>query len=458
MAENGPPHSPGATARPVRIGVVGADLGVMAVQEAAANVPALEVVPLAYELEDEAAELIAAAARRIDVALFCGPVPYQLARGAIPAALPVTYIPYDGSGLVKALFDFYRLPQEGPSAFSIDSVPRETVLRGVHEVELTGVDVVAISDGTVLPREQLVERHRELWQQGRTRAAISYMRSVERALDRDGVPTIYVQPLATSVRLALERALLMSENRFNEAAQLVVMLVQIALPPADGSTRAQQLDLAASSFLLDVGEEIAAALLPLGDGLYAFYTTKAGLDQMPDWALGELPFLQRTVDVLGIDPKVGIGFGGTSKEAQSGAMRALSLAREVSGASAFAVLRDASVLGPLSSRSAAVRQTRVHDPDLVQEARKLRVATRSLAQVYSYLASFQTIDAEKLARLLGVSDRSARRTVNRLVEVGLLQSAGEESVHRRGRPRQLYRLAPPGTDAAEPYDGLEAHS
>jgi hypothetical protein len=445
-----------AWGRPLRVGVVGADLGVTTVEEVAANLPALQIVPLAYRVEEEAAELVAAAARRIDIALFCGPVPYELARGAIPAGLPVTYIPYDGSGLVKALFDYFRLPRRGPNAFSIDGVPRDVVLRGVREVELVDVDVLTISNGAVLPREELVERHRDLWRQKRIRAAITYMRSVERALDGYGVPTIYVRPLTASIRIALEQALLMAENRFNEAAQLVVMLVQIVRPPADGSTRAQKLDLTASSFLLDVGEEIGAALLPLGDGLYAFYTTKAGLDQIPNWALGELPFLKRTADVLGVNPKVGIGFGGTSKEAQSNAMRALTLAHEVPGTAAFATLRDARVLGPLGTGSAAVRQTRVHDPDLVQEARRIGVAPRSLAQVYSYLASFQTIDAEKLAQLLGVSDRSARRTVSRLVTAGMLESAGEESVHRRGRPRQLYRLAPPGTDEAEPRRRQEA--
>jgi len=448
--DDGSGSAGGASGRPrggraVRIGVVGADRGVANVQEVAADLPAVDVVPLAYRVEEEAGELVAGAARRIDLAMFCGPVPYLLARGAIPAGLPTTYIPYDGSGLVKALFDFFRLAGEGPNAFSIDSVPRGVVMRGVCEVELEGVEVVAISDGAVLPREDLVDCHRELWRQGRTRAAITYMRSVQHALDRDRVPTIYVQPLASSIRIALERALLMSENRFNEAAQLVVMLARIVRRPAIGSTQLQKLDLTAQSLLLDVGDEIGAALLPLGDGLYALYTTKAGLDQIPNWALGELPFLQRVSDVLGVDAKVGIGFGGTSKEAQSNATRALALADDVPGAAAFAVLRDARVLGPLGAGSATVREARVHDPDLLAEARRVGVAPRSLAQVYAYLASFQVFDAEKLARLLGVSDRSARRTVSRLLNAGVLESAGEESVHRRGRPRQLYRLAPPST-------------
>lgn len=434
----------------MRVGVIGADRGVTNVLKVAADLPAVDVVPLAYRVEEQAGDLLAGAARRIDVALFCGPVPYLLAHGAIPAGLPTTYIPYDGSGLVKALFDFFRLPGEGPNAFSIDSVPRDVVMRGVQEVELADVEVVAISDGVLLPRDELVERHGELWRRGRIRAALTYMRSVQQALDSQGVPAIYVQPLASSIRIALERALLMTENRFNEAAQLVVMLARIVRSPAGGSTQLQKLDLTAQSLLLDVGDEIGAALLPLGEGLYALYTTKAGLDQIPNWALGELPFLRRVSDVLGVDATVGIGFGGTSKEAQSNASRALALADEVPGAAAFAVLRDARVLGPLGAGSATAREARVHDPDLLAEARRVGVAPRSLAQVYAYLASFQVFDAEGLARLLGVSDRSARRTVSRLVAAGVVESAGEESVHRRGRPRQLYRLAPPPTVDANP--------
>lgn len=427
----------------MRVGVLGADLGVAKVREVAADVRCVALVPLVYEREEQVDELLASAARRIDVALFCGPVPYLLARDAIPPGLPATFIPYDGSGLVKALFDFYRLPAEGPDAFSVDSVPREVVLRGIAEVEMDVRDVVAISDGAVLPRERLVERHAELWRERRTRAAVTYLRSVQRELEAAGVPTIYVQPLASSVRVALDRAVLLTEHRSSEAAQLVIVLARVPRPHADGSVQPLKFDLGAQSLLLDVAEETDAALLPLGDGLYALYTTRAGLDRIGDWALGELPFLERLADVLGADPKLGIGFGGTSKEAQSNAMRALTLAQDVAGPRAFAVLRDGRLLGPLGGGTAEVRETRVHDASLLEEARRVGVAARSLSQIYAYLATFRVFDTEKLARLLGVSERSARRVVSRLVEAGIVESAGEESVHRRGRPRPLYRLAPP---------------
>ncbi len=100
----------------VRVGIIGADLGVKKLQAVTQTLPAVHAVPLAYSVEEEAEELMKGAARGIDVALFCGPVPYQLARSAIPPSLPATYIPYDGSGLVKALFDYYRLPDRRMSA------------------------------------------------------------------------------------------------------------------------------------------------------------------------------------------------------------------------------------------------------------------------------------------------------------------------------------------------------
>jgi hypothetical protein len=442
----------------VRVGVVGSDRGVGRVAEVASELPGVAPVLLPYETEEEAPELVRGALDRVDVLLFCGPVPHALAAPILPPALPATYIGYDGSGLVKALFDLHRLV--GPqAAFSIDCIAPHDALVVVEEV---GGDVAAVhpvhDGGELPPRDAVVARHLELVRAGVTRAAITYLRSVHRALEAEGVTTVYVEPLTSAVRVALRHAMLLGVSRSYEGSQLAVVLIRLPLAADGDVTRREKLALGVRSVVLDLATELEAASVQLEPGLHALYTTRDGLDRSPGWTTRGLVGLDRLAQVAGGDAKAGIGFGATSREGEDNARRALELATRTDGSRTYVVLRDRAVLGPLGGGDAAtLRPTRVVDDAMVARARSVGVSPGALATVYLTLGGAGVFDNERLASLLGVSTRSARRIASRLLAHGIAERAGEEQFHQRGRPRQLYRLAPvvphpPETVATRPLD------
>ena len=66
------------------------------------------------------------------------------------------------------------------------------------------------------------------------------------------------------------------------------------------------------------------------------------------------------------------------------------------------------------------------------------------------------VDAEQTAELLGVSPRSARRSLSALVDEGLAWPLPVSHPGQRGRPRQSYRLVFEKLPAAVDRDGRAA--
>jgi hypothetical protein len=431
----------------VRVGIVGSGLadGLAKPLAVAADLEGVVAVPIAYEREEDAPRLVAEALPQLDAILFLGPVPHALARTALPQGFPATHIPYDGSGLIKALFEVHRRFGED-TPFSIDSIREREVLDVVDEVGGRRADVHAIEgeSDVPLPRETLVARHLDLARRGVTRAAVTYIRSVHHELVRYGVPTVSIEPPASALRSALQQTALLGIARSFEATQLVVVMVRfVAGQPEDDATRRRQIDLGAQSFLLDLANRLEATLTDPAPGVYALITTKSGLDRSPDWEVDGIRAFERIGELIGMTPKVGIGFGETSREAETNAEHALGLAAAAdSGLTTYVVFRDRAILGPLGGNGDAVlRTTRVFADSTLQLARSAGVNPASMALLHT-LDGAGVFDAERLSRLLGLSVRSARRIAGRLVGAGLAEPAGEEQLHGRGRPRQLYRLVP----------------
>jgi hypothetical protein len=237
--------------------------------------------------------------------------------------------------------------------------------------------------------------------------------------------------------------MLLGVSRSYVGSQLAVVLVRLPLSADGDATAREKVSLGVRSLMLDLAAELEAASVQLEPGLHALYTTRDGLDRSPGWTTRGLAGLERLAQVAGGGAKAGIGFGATSREGEANARRALELAARTDGSCTYVVLRDREVLGPLGSGGeATLRPTRIVDEGVVARARSIGVSPGALATVYLTLGGAGVFDNERLASLLGVSTRSARRIASRLLEHGIAEAAGEEQFHQRGRPRQLYRLTP----------------
>src|SRR5699024_2271728 len=144
----------------------------------------------------------------VDVILYSGPLPYDLAMARGGLSVPSLFVPPGGPALPTALLRAVLHEAVAPRGLSIDSVPRGEVEDAYEElgIDVSGVHVMEYRESATT--EDFLAFHQELYEAGRCAAAITTLPSVAEKLTGQGTPALVMRPDATTLRTALHTALL----------------------------------------------------------------------------------------------------------------------------------------------------------------------------------------------------------------------------------------------------------
>jgi GTP cyclohydrolase III len=435
-------HGPMASRRPeIAIGVIGARELVDRIIAVAGRLDApLRLVGAAYTAEQEGYELLADIEKKIDVALFAGPLAYDLAREHGDLPVPATYVPVSGAALYSTLLRGTLERRCDPARVSVDSILASDLEEAYTEigVGLSGVHVHEYQHPD--SAREFYDFHAGLYQAGATSAALTTMPTVERRLAEAGVPALRMVPTAATLRIALNTAMLLGTGSRLEESQIAIGVVELAPTARSGHSDSygqQELNLALHRELLQVARTMGATVLPRGDDSYLIITT-VGAVARETAGFRVAPFLDHVGRELGVPIDVGIGYGRTARDAEANARAAVERARTERSSAAAMVGPDGNVLslpGRLHQRT---------EPDADPEVDQPSRGTDLLARLVHSLADLSdealVVDAERVAELLDVTARTARRTLRTLVDEGLAWPVPPARTTGAGRPRQLYRL------------------
>ncbi|HVX43271.1 MAG TPA: hypothetical protein VHC49_05285 [Mycobacteriales bacterium] len=444
-----------ATVRPqarseIVIGVVGArDLVERIVlMGSEGETPDWRLVGASHAHEQETYETLRRIENSIDVVLFTGPLQYDLARQAGELPVPATYVPISGASLYSSLLRGTVNHDCDPARVSIDSIPPADVEEAYAEI---GVDI----DGVHMleyqrpeSAKQFIAFHEKLYRQGKTTAALTTVRSVAQKLQADGIPALRMMPTKDTLRTALSTAALQGAGNKLEEAQIAIVIVEVAVSARPGHAGPsnywqQELKLSLHRSLLADARRMGATVTSRDENSYLVTATVGSLSQATD-GLRAAPFLDRVQSELGLAVEVGIGLGRTARDAEAHALVAVEKARSADAA-AYLVSADGAVL-TLPSRP----HRKYGEPDPAPESKGLHVLRRLVDGLPA--GELPTVvDADTVAQLLGVTSRSARRTLAGLVDAGLAWPMPGARSTQAGRPPQSYRLVTEKLpDQAEP--------
>lgn len=395
------------------------------------------LVGAAYSTEAEGYERLADIESKIDVALFAGPLPYDLARERGDLPVPATFVPVSWAALYSTLLRGTLQQRCDPARVSVDSISAGDLEEAYAEigVPLDGVRVAEYRHPK--SAREFYAFHEELYRSGATSAALTTMPSVERRLLDAGVPALRMVPTAATLRIALNTAMLLGTGSRFEESQIAIGVVELA-PAAKtdpGSYGQQELNLALQRELLQVARTMGATVLPRGDDSYLIIATVGALDQVTA-GFRVAPFLDHVGRSLGVPVDVGFGVGRTARDAEANARTAVERARAAPTAAAALVGVDGSVL----SLPPRLHQ-RTDDPATEPEpSRGEDLLVRLVRSLDTRTGEALVVDAERVAELLDVTARTARRSLRTLVDEGLAWPVPPARASGAGRPRQLYRL------------------
>lgn len=436
------------TREEVSIGVIGGDDLVhrlLAVARQVGN-PSWRLIASTYAAERDAASHAAKLAARVDVCLFAGPLPYDIAvtRGGL--AVPATYVPVGGSSLYAALLRAQLGDRSGRTdridieRVTIDSASTADVDAAYDEV---GVDRGGVFvEPYVNPdsAERFAEFHREHYRSGRSTGAITTVPTIAAALDEEGVPNLFMRATPATLRNALQTAALMGSGAQLEESRIVTMVARLPrgiVPEHAGHSNYwyEDLKLSLHRELLREARPMDAVVLPRGGDSYLVITTMGSLTSATD-NLAAAPFLGRISAELNLDLEVGIGLGRSAREAEINAQTAVDKATLAHDRVAYLVGPNNAVLQLPSSST--TKQQVGHDPS--HEPRAVEALATLDAGLRQRGDTARIVDAGTVAELLDITLRTARRTLQLLVDSGLAWPMPPARSSRAGRPARLYQL------------------
>ncbi|HEX3650465.1 MAG TPA: hypothetical protein VHV49_18725 [Pseudonocardiaceae bacterium] len=431
------PNSAGA----VRIGIVGPPAVTHRMVEVGHSLVVAEATPMSlvgtqYQKLSQIADRVRGVVADVDVVLFAGPLPYDIAKEAGVLTRPATYVELSGSSLYGAMLRAMRGGRIDPERVSIDSLSVAAIAEAYEQCELDDARVRARPYDGPDSASGFADFHRALYERGRTTGALTTVDAVARELTRAKVPVVRVQATGSALRAALRAAAVLGAGSVLEGAQLVIGLVELPdvrkLSSGPGGWAALELRLDALRALRADTDRLSISVLPRDDRTFVLVATLASVtDASGQFVVSS--FVNRVRRATGVTPYVGFGMGATATSAEANAEHALDDARAGGADRVYVRLRDGSTLA-LSDGDAA------DTTDDVVDSKHLETVAALRAGIAEPESDAQLVDAELAARLLGISARTARRVLQELVRDGLAWPVPPASVTTPGRPRQTYRL------------------
>src|SRR5689334_23659435 len=156
------------------IGVIGArDLVNRIVAVAERMDEPVRLVGAAYSSEQEGFDRLSDIETKIDVALFAGPLPYDLAREHGELPVPATYVPVSGAALYSTLLRGTLEQRCDPARVSVDSISETDLGEAYAEIGVAPDGVRVLEYRHPRSAREFYDFHERLYRDGVTSAALT---------------------------------------------------------------------------------------------------------------------------------------------------------------------------------------------------------------------------------------------------------------------------------------------
>jgi len=431
----------------LKVAVIGPPDLVALVAETGKKYPGLSLIPAAYRHEAETLRIALRYRSQVDIFLFAGPIPYEIARRKIKD-IPMVYIPYTGAALYRVLFQLVK-DMAGNSAelslrISVDILKRQEVQERIKEVDIE-VDRLFVNEYRLGQKaEDLVQFHFDLWKNGQVDQAITCVTSVYERLSDLGVPCYRIIPTQSAIYDSLKLVQLEGKSLKVSGTQLAVCIVSIRETMENNVVSTEekdQIDQAIQQMLANFSEKTQTLMYWSDQNATTFISTRGVIEELTR-NFTVAPMAADMLPALKFCISQGIGIGYTANEAEQNAKAALTKAELQTGGGCYAILPNGTVFGPLGKETQLSYSARSRDPECLALAKQAKVSIGTINKLVSLNEQHDrtTLTTAELANWFGFSLRSARRLLSRLEESDLAVVVGEEQPINKGRPRQLYSL------------------
>lgn len=364
----------------------------------------------------------------VDGIILTGAGVHATIEGIRPLNKPFAYIHRTTLSLMSALWkakkDFKDL-----SRFSVDVVSREAFDEAVEELDLPAKDLRLMPFCSSCNEEDYTKWHITLFEEGKTDFILTGFGDVYTRLKREGYPVYRLFPTYSQVKEAYREILHKAQISKLKSSQIAVQVIKLTKKINKNYYEELNIQNKLQKEIISYVREVQGALYTSGGDEYIISGT---MGSFKDSIRSFTKLLSNVV----VEISSGIGYGSTAYKADVNARNAL-----------LASIRDGGLF--VIDESGTLRRP-VGPRELQGENRSRRVEIISEATGLSpvYISKIMTllerkkelrVDSKELAGYLEISERSARRIINKLIENNYGSLETEEKISK-GRPKNIIKI------------------
>lgn len=376
--------------------------------------------------------------------------PWKIMSSRMEHRLPTRYVDIGASNLVHSLLEAsYRLHVDILRP-SVDSLGHDAVMNAYRSVgipeEAVTAHLVQVDVGSEHFVHKVWEAHRTNYRNGLCAFCATNVRSVLDRLAEEGIPCVLLAPNTETYIYEIRR--LMVSHGLRKIATNQMVMVALALYPRHDYSIGEQTVLQevldrnkAEEHIALFAQRVNGALISQIRATSYIICNSAELEELTEQysridLLESIPM--RTTYVLGM----GIGYGENIKEAKTHAEIGLRQADATRGSQAYVVYSATNTVGPIEPNEMVAPSSELFEQRIVQaaEAAGLSITTVQRIDRFARQKRGKVVTSSALARELGVSHRTANRTVAKLEQCGYVAEVGRHVVDKRGRPSRMLKV------------------
>ncbi|MCD6188553.1 MAG: hypothetical protein J7K09_10355 [Desulfuromusa sp.] len=399
----------------------------------------IEITAYSYSIYTELPEIIPTI-KNVDGILFAGNFPYMLSVDEIDKSIPVTFLEFDETGVMKLIAS---LPlNQAPKAISIDSVQGSVVQHVYRELNLPLTEVSAVRRSKSLTVEDIADFHITNYKKNPETSILTCLFSVNEYLKNQNYPCTLINHTYFSVLKGVNKiidAINFKNSSGNHPAVIIIKIDKGEKKKTEQNEfRSQRFLYKYLDYMLDFQEKLQSFVFNKGSENYYLISTRNLIEEYTN-NYRDFPLLYDVFVKFGFTISVGVGYGMNPINAFSNATEALEIATQAGNT--VKVLTDSGqVISPVGQKNSPYN-VKNFDKKIIQIAERSGITAENISKIFTILErqGSNHLTAYDLSKALGTTTRSGNRLISKLFHAGYAKESGIEQP-AKGRPRGVYEL------------------
>jgi len=352
---------------------------------------------------------------------------------------PYEYITRDGPSILKVLWELEKSNQS-PKEISIDVVNRVALDEMLEEFGVSFERIKILPYSSSISEEEYIEFHKGNKLENNITTFITGFGSVYKALKEDNYNVFRLYPTSLQVRESTEKLIYKINTQMIHHSSIVVQVIKLILK--GGSFHQYRTLKQKGNFeleLLEYVQEIQGSLLNIGKDEYMIFSTRGSLN-------GRLSIL-KFLNIMKRESKYnfiifsGIGYGASSYLAEMSARKALEKSLLKKSPSLY--IKDGDLMnGPIGEKKEESLDTKIRDQKILRIAETTGINPLHIAKLIKVVKQTgnREVSTQDVSNYLVLTERSARRILNRLIDYDYAIISGKEALSSIGRPKKIVKL------------------